>query len=110
MAYACQKTIMAINHAKEKTWRGVLQYYSNTDDENKLWTVIKSLNGTPENNSANETMIHNDRLLRKQKESWQFRKTKCRCRKIDMSKEDNTENRNLKISLQTLRKMSWWRL
>ena len=33
---------------------GVLEDSSNTGDDQKLWRVIKLLNGTPENNSPNE--------------------------------------------------------
>ena len=58
---ACQEARMAINHAKEEAWRGVLEDSSTTGDDRKLWRVIKPLNGTPENKSPNETVIHNDR-------------------------------------------------
>ena len=60
---ACQEARMAINHAKDEAWRGVLEDSSTTGDDRKLWRVIKSLNGTPENNSPNEAMIHNDRCI-----------------------------------------------
>ena len=54
---------MAINHAKEEAWCGLLEDSSTTDDDQKLWRVIKLLNGTPENNPPNEVMIHNNRCI-----------------------------------------------
>ena len=101
---ACQEARMAINHAKEEAWRGVLEDSSTTGDDRKLWRVIKSLNGTPENNSPNEAMIHNDRCITSDKRKADiFIKHYAGVSKIDMSKEDRTENRNLKISLRELR-------
>ena len=50
---ACQEARIAINHAKQ-AWHGALEDSSTTGDDQKLWRVIKSLNGTPENNSPND--------------------------------------------------------
>ena len=60
---AGQEARMAINHAKEEDWRGVLENSSYTGDDRKLWRVRKSLNVTSKNNSPNEAMIHNDRCI-----------------------------------------------
>ena len=33
------------------------------DDTNKMWSVIKGLNGTPNTNSPNEAMLHNGKSI-----------------------------------------------
>ena len=62
---ACQEARIAINHAKEEAWRGVLEDSSNTGNGRKLWKVIKPRKkyGTPKNKSPNEAMIHNNRCI-----------------------------------------------
>ena len=95
---------MGISHAKEEAWRGVLEDLSTTGDDRELWRVIKSLNCTPENNSHNGAMIHNDRCITSDKRKADiFIKHYAGVSKIDMSKEDRTENKNLKIFLFELR-------
>ena len=93
---------MAINHAKEEVWRGVLEDSSNTRDDRKLYRVINSLH-EKKKNSPNEAMIHTDRCIMSDKRKADiFIKHYAGVSKTDMSKEDRTENRNLKIPLREL--------
>ena len=64
--------------------------------------VINLLNGTPENNSPNEKIIHKDQWIASYKRKADiFIKHYTGVSKIYMSKKDRTENKNLKISLWT---------
>ena len=93
---------MVINHDIKKK-PGVLEDSSKTGDGRKLWRVITSLNGTPKNNSPNEAMIHNDRCITLDKRKADiFIKHYAAVGKIDMFKEDRTENWKLKISLHDI--------
>ena len=66
--------------------------------------MIKPLNGTPENNSPNEAVIHNNRCITSDKRKADiFIKHYAGVSKIDMSKVDRTENRKFKLSLRELR-------
>ena len=55
---ACEEAREAIKKAKAESWKEVLEDAINGTDERKMWTFIKSLNGTPDNNSPNEVMKH----------------------------------------------------
>ena len=56
--YACEEAREAIKKAKAESWKEVLEDAINGTDERKMWTFIKSLNVTPDNNSPNEVMKH----------------------------------------------------
>ena len=60
---ACKTARSAINEAKTDAWRKVLQDSSGNGDDAKMWKIIKSLNGTPDNNSPNEAMVFQGRLI-----------------------------------------------
>jgi len=60
---ACEEARKAVREAKEKSWRDVLENVVNDTDEKKMWTFIKSLNGTPDNNSPNEVMVHEGKII-----------------------------------------------
>ena len=54
----CKEAREAIKKAKAESWKEVLEDAINGTDELKMWTFIKSLNGTPDNNSPNVLMKH----------------------------------------------------
>ena len=60
---ACEEAREAERKAKEESWKDVLQNVVNDADERKMWTFIKSLNGTPDNNSPNEVMVHEGKTI-----------------------------------------------
>lgn len=49
--------------AKAEAWKQILDDSIHTADDSKMWKVIKSLNGTPSNNSPNEAMSFEGRLI-----------------------------------------------
>ena len=60
---ACKEAQEAINAAKEENWRVLLEDTITETDDNKMWRLIKSLNGTPKTNSPNEAMKHNGKTI-----------------------------------------------
>ena len=105
---------MAINHAKVEAWGGVLDDSSNTGDNRTLWRIIKLLNTTPENNSPNDVMIHNDRCITSDKIKADilifFIKHEAVVCNIGISMEEWAKNRNLKMSFHKLRGDTLWKM
>ena len=60
---ACTEVNEAIREAKQESWKEVLDEALADEDERKLWTVAKQLNGTPDTNSPNEVLIHQGRRI-----------------------------------------------
>ena len=60
---ACTEVNEAIREAKQESWKEVLEEALCDEDERKLWTVAKQLNGTPDINSPNEVLIHQGRRI-----------------------------------------------
>ena len=60
---ACRKATEAINEAKTESWKNLLQDAMSNSDGPNMWKVIQGLNGTPDANSPNEAMSHNDRTI-----------------------------------------------
>ena len=79
---------------KKEAWCGRLEDSSNTRYDRKLWRVLKSVNGTPENNPTSLRSIMTN-LLHQTKGKLNFFKHYAGVSKINMSKEDRTENKNL---------------
>ena len=60
---ACAELREMIKHAKEESWKEALGDAIDDADERKTWMFIKSLNGSPDNNSPNEVMKHNGEII-----------------------------------------------
>ena len=60
---ACTEVIEAIREAKQESWKEVLEEALCAEDESKLWSVAKQLNGTPDINSPNEVLVHQGRRI-----------------------------------------------
>ena len=60
---ACKEAQETINTAKEESWRNLLEDTVMEADDNKIWRLIRSLNGTPETNSPNEAMKHKGKTM-----------------------------------------------
>jgi len=60
---ACQEAREEISKAKEDSWKEILSDAINDVDEKKVWSFIKSLNGTPESNSPNEVLKHGGKCI-----------------------------------------------
>ena len=99
---ACRTAQEAIAEAKTEAWRKVLEESTNSPDDSKLWRVIKSLNGTPDNNSPNEAMVHEGHLITSDRRKADiFAKHYAKVSSLKMSKADRTENRQLKALLRS---------
>ena len=60
---ACCEATEAINEAKTESWKDLLQDAMSNSDGPNMWKVIQGLNGTPDANSPNEAMSHDDRTI-----------------------------------------------
>ena len=62
---ACAEVNEEIRKAKEESWKDLLQGAAIGEDggEEKLWKIIKSLNGTPDKNSPNEAIINKGKVV-----------------------------------------------
>ena len=60
---ACQDVVTATTEAKTQSWRDLLEDAAIAKDDNKLWGIIKNLNGTPDDNAPNEALKHKGRVL-----------------------------------------------
>jgi hypothetical protein len=60
---ACKEANDEIQAAKTASWRNLLEDALASEDESKLWRIIKDLNGSPEENDPNEVMVHNGRVV-----------------------------------------------
>ena len=49
--------------AKEQAWKDYLNEAINEKDDTKVYRIIRSLNGSPDNNNTNEALIHNNRTI-----------------------------------------------
>ena len=49
--------------AREQTWKEYLDEAINEKDDTKIYKIIKSLNGSPDTNSSNEALVHNNRII-----------------------------------------------
>ena len=94
---ACKEAQEEINNAKEESWRDLLEDTLSEGNDNKLWGIIKSLNGTPETNSPNEAMRHKGRTITSnQKKAEVFAKHYASVSRHQFTKEERDVNRELK--------------
>ena len=98
---ACGKAQEAINTAKEESWKDLLATATN-EKEGKIWSVIKSLKGSPETNSPNEVMIHQGRAITSnQRKADIFMSHYAAVSKHSFSKEERNVNRQMKKAMRT---------
>ena len=96
---ACGKVQEAINTAKEESWRDLLA--STTNEENRIWSVIRSLKGSPETNSPNEAMIHQGRAITSNaRKADIFMGHYAKVSKHFFSKEERDVNRQMKKAMR----------
>ena len=94
---ACKEVNDAIRQEKEDSWRDLLDGVVSDGDERKLWSFIKSVNGTPSTNSPNEVLIQNGkRLTSNRKKADCFMSHYADVSKLSFTKEDKVTNRKLK--------------
>jgi hypothetical protein len=50
---ACKEVNEEVQAAKTESWRNLLEDALGSDDESKIWRIIKDLNSSPEDNVPN---------------------------------------------------------
>ena len=101
---ACKTVQDTIKEAKAESWRRTLEESASSPDDSKLWKTIKSLKGTPESNSPNEAMVHDGRLITSNRRKANiFALHYSKVSKLEMSKANREENRQLKQHLRRWR-------
>ena len=101
---ACKMTRQVINDAKTNAWRKVLEDSTNCGDDSKMWKTIKSLNENPDNNSPNEAMAYQGRLVTSNKRKANiFANHYSGISRLNLSKENRSETRSLKERLKLAR-------
>ena len=94
---ACKEANDEIQAAKTASWRNLLEDALASEDESKLWRIIKDLNGSPEENAPNEVMVHNGRVVSSNKKKANiFAQNYAAVSRLQFSKEERDENRLLK--------------
>ena len=97
---ACREASEAINEAKTKNWKDLLQSAMSNSDGSNIWKIIQGLNGTPDVNSPNEAMSHNGRTITNIKSKANiFINHYTRVSKLNMSQADRDINRHFKKHL-----------
>ena len=93
---ACVETRDEIKRAKEDSWRNLLADAITEVDDQRMWGIINSLNGTPGTNSPNEAMKHKGRLITNNaKKADVFLQHYAGVSKLSFSKDERDENRRL---------------
>jgi hypothetical protein len=91
-----------VQAAKTESWRNLLEDALGSDDESKIWRIIKDLNGSPEDNAPNEAMLLNGRIITStKKKADAFARHYAAVSRLQFSKEEREENRRLKKILET---------
>ena len=99
---ACAEVNEEIRIAKEESWKDLLQGAAIGEDggEQKLWKIIKSLNGTPDTNSPNEAIINKGKVVTAPKKKANlFANHYAAVSRLTMTKEDRNANRAVKKRL-----------
>ena len=98
---ACQDVTTATIEAKEESWRDLLDDAVGTIDDTKMWRVIRSLNGSPDDNTPNEALIHKGRVITSNKKKANiFLQHYADVSRLKFSKKERATNRRLKKLLQ----------
>jgi len=99
---ACKEVNEEIQAAKTESWRNLLEDALASDDESKLWRIIKDLNGSPEDNAPNEAMVHNGRIITSnRKKADAFARHYAAVSRLKFTKEEREENRRLRKILES---------
>ena len=99
---SCKDVNDAIQDSKRESWRSLLEDALASEDESKLWRIIKNLNGSPEDNAPNEVMLHNGRLISSNKKKANlFAHHYAAVSKLKFSEEERYDNRRLKKILES---------
>ena len=94
---ACKEVNEAIRQEKEDSWRELLESATSDGDEQKLWSFIKSVNGTPDTNSKNDVLIQNGtRIVSNRKKADCFMGHYANVSKLEFTKEEKQTNRHIK--------------
>ena len=97
---ACKETREAILKAKEESWKEFLADTMDSSNEAQMWNVVRSLNGTPQSNSPNETMVSKGRRITSSKgKANAFIDHYAEVSKLKFDREDRTKNRLFKKRL-----------
>ena len=97
---ACGQANEAINGAKTKSWKNLLQNAMSNSDGPNMWKIIQGLNSTPDANSPNEAISHNGRTIT-DISSYIFINDYARVSKLSMSQSDRDTNRQVKKRIKT---------
>ena len=99
---ACRDVNDLIRVSKTDRWRELLEEAATSTDDSKLWKIIKDLNGSPEDNTPNEAMIHKGRVITSSKQKADlFARHYAAVSRLEFSKEERTENLQLKKVLKS---------
>ena len=86
--------------AKEDSWKEFLDEAISGADDNQMWRIIKSLNGSPSSNSPNEAMVHDGKTITSdQGKANVFVDHYAKVSNIKLSREDRRTNLTLRQHL-----------
>jgi ribonuclease HI len=98
---ACVEVRKVTEEARDNKWREIVEGALQEEDERKVWSFIKSLNGSPTSNSPNEAIKVNGKLLTSSKKKADaFMNHYAEVSSLKLSKEDRAERRRMKQLLQ----------
>ena len=98
---ACREAHEEIEKSKEEAWRDLLSDTATNADSQKMWGLIKSLNGSPDTNAPNQAMRHNGRTITSsQKKADIFSMHYASVSKLNFNKADRDLNRKCKDRLK----------
>ena len=98
----CQITREEIEKAKQQKWRDVVEDAINTTDDKKIWSFIKSINGTPDAIPTGEVMKHKGRSITSNaRKANIFSSHYASVSRLQFSKEERAVNREAKIMLNS---------
>ena len=90
----------AREEAKVEAWAEFVETLEVDEDVNKVWRVIKSLDGTPTSSAPNEALLHKGKTITTNKaKADTFAKNYAQVSSLSFSKDERTEIRNVKKSL-----------
>ena len=99
---ACATVREEIQAAQTQSWQELLSDAVDDVDERKMWSFVKSLNGTPDNNAPNEVLKVNGEVIssnRKKADLFASHYAKVSSHKFD--KDERTTNRDCKKLLKS---------
>ena len=92
-----------INEAKEQSWIDFLDELEVNPDPTKVWSIIRSLSGTPESAAPNEALVHNGvTYTTNAKKADIFARHYASVSRLTFNKEDRKKHRELKKLVRNL--------